>query len=342
MDLLPFSPLDEALKNVRHHTMNLAAPLLISLALLTLTGAAQDQTVAVPELEKLQQEYAALVKTADGQYLAAVGEVDKKYIARLEQEQKTAQQAGKLDDAMALDAEKKAISSGSGVPVGDDDKTPGVLKPMHATYRAAIAKLEPLRVKNLKPLRDDYAKELDALVLRLTKDGKLQEAVTVRKFREEFHVVLGGGALSAKRLTAEINVRIKDYRDVSRSDKTPTIDIKTTSQYPGLERHFISDGDKMTGFAFLGPTGTIDFAFSQDVTAKQIIIIGRIKFAFDEVTKGTLIINKIAKFDIGGFSNQKMIVIENPKRLPIRTLSIESIKGINNPGINEMYFLGHP
>jgi formylglycine-generating enzyme required for sulfatase activity len=59
---------------------------------------------------------------------------------------------------------------------------------MHATYRAEIAKLEQARdltrTKNFKPLRDDYVAELDALVLRLTKDGKLIEAMTVRKFRE--------------------------------------------------------------------------------------------------------------------------------------------------------------
>ena len=36
---------------------------------------------------------------------------------------------------------------------------------MHATYRAGLAKLDLARDKNLKPLRDDHAKELDALVI---------------------------------------------------------------------------------------------------------------------------------------------------------------------------------
>ncbi|MCX6867003.1 MAG: hypothetical protein NTV46_12445, partial [Verrucomicrobia bacterium] len=83
--------------------MNPVSPLLLSLAFLTLVGSAQDKTVPVPELETLKKEYASLVKTANGQHLAAVAELDKKYIAKLEQAQQTAQQAGKLDEALALD-----------------------------------------------------------------------------------------------------------------------------------------------------------------------------------------------------------------------------------------------
>ncbi|MCX6865047.1 MAG: formylglycine-generating enzyme family protein, partial [Verrucomicrobia bacterium] len=174
--------------------MKLASTLLLTLAFLTLPGSAQDQTVPVPELETLKKEYASLVKTADGPHLAAVAELDKKYIAKLEQAQQTAQQAGKLDEALALDEEKKAVSSGSGVPVEDDDKTPDMLRTMHAIYRAEIAKLEVVRAMNHKPLRDDYAAELDALVVRLTKDGKLKEAMTVRKFREKLPTVAADSA----------------------------------------------------------------------------------------------------------------------------------------------------
>jgi len=175
--------------------MNPVSPLLLSLAFLTLVGSAQDKTVPVPELETLKKEYASLVKTANGQHLAAVAELDKKYIAKLEQAQQTAQQAGKLDEALALDEEKKAVSSGSGVPGEDDDKTPDMLRKMHAIYRAEIAKLEVVRARNHKPLRDAYASDLDALVARLTKDGKLKESMTVRKCREDLPAVAAVSAV---------------------------------------------------------------------------------------------------------------------------------------------------
>jgi formylglycine-generating enzyme required for sulfatase activity len=169
--------------------MKLASPLLLALAFLTLPGSSQDMAVPVPALETLQKEYALRVKTADGQHLAAVAELDKKYIAKLEQAQQTAQQAGKLDEALALDEEKKAVSSGSGVPGEDDDKTPDMLRKMHAIYRAEIAKLEVVRARNHQPWRDAYASDLDALVARLTKDGKLKESMTVRKCREDLPAV---------------------------------------------------------------------------------------------------------------------------------------------------------
>ncbi len=168
--------------------MNPATTLLIALAVLTLAGSAQDQPVPVPELETLKKEYAALVTSADRPYLTAVAELEKKYLAGLEREQAAAQRGGKTDEALALDGEKKAITSGGKVPAGDDAKTPPVLRKMHASYRAEIAKLEQARdltrTKNFKSLREDYVAELDALVLSLTKDGKLIEAMTVRKFRE--------------------------------------------------------------------------------------------------------------------------------------------------------------
>lgn len=184
--------------------MNRASTLLLALAFLMRVGSAQD--VPVPELETLKKEYASLVKASDGPHLAAVAELNKKYIARLEQEQKTAQQAGKLDEALAIDEEKKAVSSGMGVSVEDDVKLPGALKKMHSAYRAEIARLELASASNLKPLRHDYAAELDALVLRLTQDGKLKEALTVRKAREELRVVAGGGVPPVKGIPVDASI----------------------------------------------------------------------------------------------------------------------------------------
>jgi len=163
---------------------------LIAMAFLTHATNAQE----VPELETLKKEYAKLVATADEPYQAAVAELDKKYLARLEQEQQVAQQAGKLDDALVFEGEKKAILNRQEMPSEDDAKTPAILKKMRATYRIEIAKLAPIRDKNAKPLRDDYAKELDGLMKSLTKVGRLQDAITVKQFRDELLAVSTGTA----------------------------------------------------------------------------------------------------------------------------------------------------
>jgi len=174
--------------------------LLLALTFPALPGSAQDKAVLVPELETLKKEYASLVKATDEPYIAAVVALNKKYVTRLDQEQRTAQQAGQLDEALTIEGEKEAIRTDMGVPVEDDAKTPLALKKMHAIYRAESAKLEQarglVRAKHFKPLRDDYAQELDGLVLRLTKDGKLKEAMTVKKFRENLPTVLEVAAVN--------------------------------------------------------------------------------------------------------------------------------------------------
>lgn len=183
--------------------MNHSRSLLLALTVWISAGWAQSQIV--PELEALQKTYESLAPTADGPYLAAVAAIDKTYLDRLAKAQMTAQQAGKLEEALAIEGDKKAVSAGGGVPLEDEAKTPLVLKNMHRAYRAEIAKLEPMRAalqaKNLKErqtLRNDYLHELDALVLRLTKNGKLQEAMTVKSCRESIAAESDGSALKPK------------------------------------------------------------------------------------------------------------------------------------------------
>jgi hypothetical protein len=253
----------------RNALMKLASPLLFTLAFLTLPGSAQDQTVPVPELETLKKEYASLVQTVNGPHLAAVAELDKKYIAKLEQAQQTAQQAGKLVEALAIDEDKKSFSSGKGVPVEDDAKTPPMLKQMHATYRAEIAKLEPLRAKNLKPLRDDYASELDALVLRLTKAGKLKEAMTVSKFRQSLPAS-PASAPPVAGLVAETTRGIEAM--IARSVKSAAVakeSVKSTEVPRLIDKHLLLEGVCLAGKGIVVPrTATLELA------AGTVLIMG--------------------------------------------------------------------
>ena len=170
----------------------LRAVLLFALAWLPQAGSAQEP--AVPELDALKQEYDALVGIANAPHLAALVDLDKKYLARLVKEQEAAQQGGKLEEAVAIETEKKTVTSGSGVPLQDAANTPPVLKKMHATYRSEVARLEALRDKKIKPLRDDFAKKLEVLTTSLTKKGKLEEALTVKRFRESLPALAAGSA----------------------------------------------------------------------------------------------------------------------------------------------------
>jgi hypothetical protein len=47
-----------------------------------------------------------------------------------------------------------------------------------------MKRLEADRAKRLQPLQDNFARSLDGVVTHLTKDGRLTEAVALKKYRE--------------------------------------------------------------------------------------------------------------------------------------------------------------
>lgn len=117
----------------------------------------------------------------------AVADLNAKFAAALERLQEAAQKSGKLEQALAIKSERDALLSGKYDSAPDDSKTADVLKPMRATYRTALGRLELERDKKLRPLRDAFARQLDTLVLTLTKAGKLEEAMAAKKMREDMN-----------------------------------------------------------------------------------------------------------------------------------------------------------
>ncbi|HBJ84843.1 MAG TPA: hypothetical protein DDZ88_13420 [Verrucomicrobiales bacterium] len=148
--------------------------------------AALSQTAVAPEVAELQAKYDEKVKLdVLRPHELAVADLNAKFAAALDRAQEAAQKKGSLDDAFAIKTEKEAILSGKYVPAQDDAKTPAGLKTMRATYRAALGRLELDRDKKLRPLKEVYAKSLEALMLTMTKGGKLEEAMALKKMRED-------------------------------------------------------------------------------------------------------------------------------------------------------------
>jgi hypothetical protein len=143
------------------------------------------QEKPVPELEALRAPFDAKVKQEVQQiYDAGVVDLNTRYIAALDRAQETAQKSGNLDDALAIKSDKEAVALGSGVPATDDETTRPVLKQLRGTYRVAIGRLDTERARRLQPLQASFARALDGLVVSLTKEGKLDEAMTVKRQRD--------------------------------------------------------------------------------------------------------------------------------------------------------------
>jgi len=166
--------------------MGKSAAVIMAIAAIVFTKCAYSQTASIPDVAEMQSKYDERVG-ADvlRPHVAAVTDLNAKFAAALERAQESAQKAGNLDDAFAIKTEREAVLSGKYIMPQDDEKTPTSLKSIRATYRANLAKLEADREKALRPLKDAYARSLETLITTLTRSGRLEEAMTLKKVRED-------------------------------------------------------------------------------------------------------------------------------------------------------------
>lgn len=113
----------------------------------------------------------------------AVRDLDAKYSAALDRAITSNTQAGKLDEALALRAEKQRIEANKPLPPDDTDLAE-VLKPLRTVYRTTLARLEADRGKRLAPLRARYDQVLAAYFAELMKAGDLDGALAAKAVRE--------------------------------------------------------------------------------------------------------------------------------------------------------------
>ena len=142
--------------------------------------------VSVPEYQALRTAFDRKVQSEIlDSYQSKIGELNAKYVAALDRELAGFQKAGKLDDVLALNAEKALLLSPKGLPPEDDPKTLLSVKQLRVTYRTAQSKLAEEVERKYKPTRESFQKSLSDLVVNLTQSGKLDEAVFVKKSRDE-------------------------------------------------------------------------------------------------------------------------------------------------------------
>ena len=178
--------------------MGKSSAVVIAVAAIVFANWSYSQTATIPEVAEMQAKYEEKVRLdVLRPHELAVADLNAKYAAALERAQESAQKAGNLDAAIAIKEEKEAVSSGRPMMQLDDAKAPASLKSMRATYQSALARLELDRDKSLLPLKDAYAKSLEALTVNLTKNGHLEEAMTLKKMREELLASKGSGVLGA-------------------------------------------------------------------------------------------------------------------------------------------------
>lgn len=137
-----------------------------------------------PRILQLQEAYtAAIARDVTPAHLEALQSLDTKYTAALDRALEATTQAGKLDDALALRAEKKRVEDKSPLPAADAPVAEP-LQPLLTTYRSSLIQLTTQRDQRLLPLHEKYLQALEAYQDELTRAKNLDAAVEVKKFRE--------------------------------------------------------------------------------------------------------------------------------------------------------------
>lgn len=150
------------------------------------------QTAGVGETASLQAKFEERVKLdVLRPHGLAVADLNAKFISALERAQEAAQKSGKLEEAVAIKTEKEAVLAGNYTPAEDGAGTPAGVKTLRNTYRTALAKLELDRDKKLQPLKAAFSKGLEGVIDTLTKNGKLDEAISAKKLRDELLASIG-------------------------------------------------------------------------------------------------------------------------------------------------------
>jgi hypothetical protein len=135
-------------------------------------------------LIQLEEAYAAAVeREVTLPHLEAVKSLDAKYAAALDRALEGTTQAGNLDAALALRAEKKRVQDAAPLPADDKDVSEP-LNTLRMTYRNTLSQLTTQRDQGQQPLREKYLQALDAYQAELTRAKNLDAALEVRKFRE--------------------------------------------------------------------------------------------------------------------------------------------------------------
>jgi hypothetical protein len=167
----------------------------------------------VPELTTLQRQYLADAneKVLNAHNLA-VGNLRAKYAEALKGVLDAAEGSGSLDDALAVKTEMSLLQKGENIPAKDDPKIPPRMKELRAVYRATLAQLEANRDKALQPLKEDYARTLQGLVIILTKQSRLEDGKYVQEVeRSVEEEIASARATAAKASPPGLKAPLKEF-----------------------------------------------------------------------------------------------------------------------------------
>jgi hypothetical protein len=158
----------------------LRAFFVVNLAIFLCPVCAQEKVVR--ELEFLRIQFEAKVETGvEEPFQKGIAELNTQYGRALDEARGEAQKLGKLDEAVTIKSEQLRVTSGQPLPLVDEPDISEYLKRQRQTYRKSLSLLANRRDSALSVFQKAYTKELNELIISLTKQGRLEDAMAARE-----------------------------------------------------------------------------------------------------------------------------------------------------------------
>jgi len=247
------------------------------------------------ELDVLRQQYDKVyAERVTSPHETALAGLNTKFTAALDADIATSKQAGKLDDVLAISADRKRVTERHPLPAEDAEGTPESLIKLRAIYREQSARIETDRATNANALIEPFSVKLQELEVNLTKADRIEDATQVRTFRETLN-------------TAEIPAPTMVVSPSSLSGGSPA-PAPATSKIKGNDR---KAAEWILSLAVAGSNTLVNVSSgSQGMTCRRLADLPKADFF-------------ITFFHIDGFqvplprpvSNEEMLVLSGLERL---------------------------
>lgn len=140
-----------------------------------------------PELSALLLAYKTKVSTdVEAPFAKAREDLSQNYIKALDRAQQETTLRGRLEEAMALKAEKEAVAANPAKDLPTLDPGLRELPSLRRKYLDAVQALRTGMQRNLEPLRKELARQLDALTVKLARSGKADAALEAKQLAKSY------------------------------------------------------------------------------------------------------------------------------------------------------------
>jgi len=163
-------------------------------------------SAAEASLDAYKKTFSAELKKIEGDRIIGFTKLVDAYGAALDKLIKTSQAKGRLDDLLAAKKEQARLHIAKSVPKDVPAKLPDAINALRLNYFAVGGKIEADWNIRRTNLTRKYVAALERLTRKLTKDGKLEEALAAKNEKQRAGTILAEGESSLTNQNARKSV----------------------------------------------------------------------------------------------------------------------------------------